>query len=93
MVSSLDFDLQEYGELLMKGKSGSIIAIEPATGEILTMVSGPSYDPNLLTGKNYSSNFVLISNDTNKPFPLFQPTTPRAGENEEADFAKDPGGV
>ncbi|HOO08808.1 MAG TPA: penicillin-binding protein 2 [Cyclobacteriaceae bacterium] len=67
LVSSIDIDLQQYGERLMKGKSGSIVAIEPATGEILSLVSGPSYDPNLLTGRNYSSNFVLISNDTLKP--------------------------
>src|SRR5687767_3105523 len=67
ITTTLDFDLQEYGEYLMIGKAGSIIAIEPSSGEILAMVSGPSYDPNLLTGKNYSSNFVLISNDTLKP--------------------------
>jgi penicillin-binding protein 2 len=67
ITTTLDFNLQEYGEYLLNGKSGSIIAIEPSSGEILAMVSGPSYDPNLLTGKNYSSNFVLISNDTNKP--------------------------
>lgn len=67
LVTTIDLDLQEYGEFLMKGKSGSIIAIEPATGEILSIVSGPSYDPNLLTGRRYSSNFMLISNDTNKP--------------------------
>lgn len=67
LVSTIDLTLQEYGEFLMNGKSGSIIAIEPATGEILSMVSGPSYDPTLLSGKNYSSNFVLISSDTNKP--------------------------
>src|SRR5690606_40820157 len=54
-------------EFLMAGKAGSIIAIEPSTGEILSMVSGPSYDPSMLTGRNYSSNFQLISNDTNKP--------------------------
>lgn len=65
--TTLDLDLQEYGEFLMKGKAGSIIAIEPASGEILAMVSGPSYDPTLLTGRNYSDNFVLISNDSNKP--------------------------
>jgi penicillin-binding protein 2 len=70
IVSTIDLDLQEYGEYLMKNKAGSIIAIEPSTGEILSMVSGPSYDPNLLTGRHYSDNFVLISNDTNKPlFP------------------------
>jgi penicillin-binding protein 2 len=67
ITTTLDLDLQEYGEFLMNGKAGSIIAIEPSSGEILAMVSGPSYDPNLLTGKNYSSNFVMISNDTNKP--------------------------
>ena len=67
LTTTLDLALQEYGEYLLNGKSGSIIAIEPASGEILAMVSGPSYDPNLLTGKNYSSNYVLISNDSNKP--------------------------
>jgi penicillin-binding protein 2 len=67
LVSTLDLDLQEYGEFLLRGKSGSIIAIEPETGEVLAMVSGPSYDPTQLTGRNYSSNYVLISNDTNKP--------------------------
>lgn len=67
LVSTIDLDLQEYGEFLMNGKAGSIIAIEPSSGEILAMVSGPSYDPTLLTGRNYSSNFVLISNDSLKP--------------------------
>ncbi|HLZ15831.1 MAG TPA: penicillin-binding transpeptidase domain-containing protein, partial [Cyclobacteriaceae bacterium] len=67
LISSIDLDLQLYGEKLMKGKAGSIVAIEPSTGEILSLVSGPSYDPNLLTGKNYSSNFMLISSDTMKP--------------------------
>lgn len=67
LTTTLDLELQKYGEFLMKGKAGSIIAIEPTSGEILSMVSGPSYDPTLLTGKNYSANFVLISNDTLKP--------------------------
>jgi penicillin-binding protein 2 len=67
LVTTLDKDLQEYGEFLLKGKAGSIIALQPSTGEILAMVSGPSYDPVLLTGKNYSSNYRLISTDTNKP--------------------------
>lgn len=67
LMSTVDIDLQNYGEFLMKGKAGSIIAIEPSSGEILAMVSGPSYDPGMLTGKRYSENFVLISNDTNKP--------------------------
>ena len=67
LVTGIDLDLQLYGEFLMKGKAGSIVAIEPSTGEILALVSGPSYDPNLLTGRQYSSNFRLINSDTNKP--------------------------
>lgn len=67
LYTGIDLDLQQYGEFLMQGKAGSIVAIEPATGEILSLVSGPSYDPTLLTGKNYSSNFKLISNDSLKP--------------------------
>lgn len=67
LITTLDLDLQEYGEFLMNGKAGSIIALEPATGEVLAMISGPSYDPLMLTGRNYSKNYVLISNDTNKP--------------------------
>lgn len=67
LVTGIDLDLQLYGELLMKGKAGSIVAIEPATGEILALVSGPSYDPNRLTGRSYSSNFRQISLDSLKP--------------------------
>lgn len=67
LVSTIDLDLQVYGEQLMKGKAGSIVAIEPATGEILSLVSGPSYDPNRLTGREYSKNFSEISQDTLKP--------------------------
>lgn len=67
LIASIDLDLQLYGEMLMRGKAGSIAAIEPSTGEVLALVSGPSYDPTLLTGKNYSSNFMLISNDSMKP--------------------------
>jgi penicillin-binding protein 2 len=67
LVTTVDIDLQEYGEFLLKGKAGSIIAIEPSTGEILAMVSGPSYDPLMLTGRNYSKNYKFISSDTNKP--------------------------
>lgn len=67
LVTSIDIDLQQYGEFLMKGKAGSIVAIEPSSGEILSIVSGPSYDPILLTGKNYSTNFKLINSDSLKP--------------------------
>ncbi len=67
LITGIDLDLQQYGEYLMKGKAGSIVAIEPSSGEILSLVSGPSYNPTLLTGKNYSSNFKFISNDSLKP--------------------------
>ncbi len=67
LVTGIDLDLQQYGEYLMKGKAGSIAAIEPSTGEILALVSGPSYNPNMLTGRSYSSNFRLISLDSQKP--------------------------
>ncbi|QOI96398.1 MAG: penicillin-binding protein 2 [Flammeovirgaceae bacterium] len=67
LVTTIDLDLQEYGEQLLKGKVGSLVAIEPSTGEILSMISGPSYDPTLLTGRKFSSNFLLVSSDTTKP--------------------------
>ena len=67
LTTTIDIALQEYGEHLFKGKVGSVVAIEPTTGEILAIVSGPSYDPTLLTGRNFSSNFGIISSDTTKP--------------------------
>ena len=67
LTTTIDIALQEYGEKLFKGKVGSLVAIEPTTGEILAIVSGPSYDPSLLTGRNFSSNFGTISSDTTKP--------------------------
>jgi penicillin-binding protein 2 len=67
LTLTVDVDLQQYGEKLMEGKSGSIVAIEPSTGEILSIVSGPTYDPNELTGRRYSENFSRISQDTMKP--------------------------
>lgn len=65
--STLDLGLQEYGEKLMLNKTGSIVAIEPATGEILSLVSSPSYDPSLLVGRVRSSNFARLQADTVKP--------------------------
>ena len=64
LYSSLDADLQSYGELLMSNKKGSIVAIEPSTGEILCMVSCPSYDPNLLVGRVRNANYALLQSDT-----------------------------
>jgi len=67
IVCTIDLDLQEYAENLMKNKPGSIVAIEPATGEILTLVSSPSYDPSLLVGRVRSENFARLQADTTKP--------------------------
>ena len=67
LVTTIDLELQEYGEKLMRGKVGSVVALDPATGEVLTMISGPSYDPELLTGRNFSTNFALVSSDSAKP--------------------------
>ena len=61
---TIDSDLQAYGELLMKHKRGGIIAIEPSSGEILAMVSAPSYNPNILVGRDRSKNFTKLYNDT-----------------------------
>ena len=67
IISGIDLDLQEYGELLMKNKRGSIVAIEPKTGEVLTLVSKPNYDPGLLVGRIRSDNYAILSADTLKP--------------------------
>jgi penicillin-binding protein 2 len=71
LTLSIDIDLQVYGEQLMKNKMGTIVAIEPKSGEILAMVSSPSYDPNLFVGKsNISKNYMTLLNDPKKPlFP------------------------
>ncbi len=61
---TLDKVLQEYGELLMHGKRGGIVAIEPASGEILAMISGPTYDPALLVGRERSKNYSKLHYDT-----------------------------
>ena len=68
LQSSIDIHLQNYGELLMKNKRGSIVALEPSTGEILCLVSSPNYDPNTLVGRKRSGNYLVLNEDTiNKP--------------------------
>ena len=64
---TIDLDLQKYGELLMKNYKGSIVAIEPKTGEILAFVSAPGYDPELLVGRDRINNFRMLEADTLKP--------------------------
>ena len=67
LTLSLDMDLQAYGEMLMSNKLGSIIMIEPKTGEILCMVSSPSYDPSILVGRQFSENFNNLAKDPYTP--------------------------
>lgn len=64
---SLDIDLQMYGEELMKNKIGAIVAIEPATGEILAMISSPTYDPRLLVGRERGKNYNDLMDNFYKP--------------------------
>ena len=68
LTLTLDINLQIYGEKLMKNKRGAIIAIEPSTGEILALVTAPSYDPNLMVGRKRAKYSTLFLNDKiNKP--------------------------
>lgn len=67
MVTGLDAELQAYGEKLMQGKVGGIVAIEPSTGQILAYVSSPSFDPNLLTSRYRRHNFNVLFKDYYKP--------------------------
>jgi len=64
---SISAKLQAYGELLMQGKKGSIVAIEPKSGEILSLISSPTYDPNLLIGRIRNENFLKLSSDSTEP--------------------------
>ena len=56
LILTIDANLQEYAEKLMEGKIGSLVAIDPSSGEILALVSAPSYDPSLLSGRGFSKN-------------------------------------
>ncbi len=71
LYCTIDASLQEYGEMLMRNKKGAIVAIEPSTGEILCLVSSPTYDPNLLVGgKERAKNFSKLYSDSIN-VPLF----------------------
>jgi len=61
---TIDAELQEYGEQLMQNKIGGIVAIDPSSGEILSLVSAPSYNPNLLVGRARSKNYTALNNDS-----------------------------
>lgn len=66
--TSLNIDLQQYGELLMQNKKGGIVAIEPQTGEILAKISSPGYDPEMFVGRAMNKNYqMMVQNDSLKP--------------------------
>lgn len=67
LYTTISADLQEYGERLMQGKRGSIVAIEPKTGGILALVSAPSYNPELLVGRVRNTNYRILEKDPTKP--------------------------
>lgn len=67
LVCTIDAELQELAEELMEGKVGSVVAIEPSTGEILLMVSSPTYDPNDLVGKNLRLNYNKLLRNPQRP--------------------------
>ncbi|MDE6289086.1 MAG: penicillin-binding protein 2, partial [Muribaculaceae bacterium] len=69
LTLSIDIKLQQYAESLMVGKRGAIVAIEPATGEILCLVSSPTYDPRLLVGRKRGENYKMLTAD--ESLPLF----------------------
>jgi len=67
VISSLDAALQEYGEYLMTQFRGSIVALEPSTGEVLALVTMPNYSPGMLVGRSRGNNYKKLSEDTLKP--------------------------
>ncbi|MDR2853758.1 MAG: penicillin-binding protein 2 [Prevotellaceae bacterium] len=67
LTLTIDIDLQRLGEKLLNGKMGSIVAIEPSTGEILAMVSNPSFNPAAMVGRQRSANYSALLNDPMKP--------------------------
>jgi penicillin-binding protein 2 len=67
IISTLDADLQVYAEQLFANKKGSMVAIEPSTGEVLAMVSAPTYDPSLLVGRVRGTNYNILRQDPTEP--------------------------
>lgn len=67
IICTIDAELQEYGEKLMRNYKGSIVAIEPSTGEVLSLISSPTFNPSLLIGRQRSSNYTKLKNDTLEP--------------------------
>ncbi|MBO7331871.1 MAG: penicillin-binding protein 2, partial [Alistipes sp.] len=67
ITSTIDVRLQAFAEELMEGKIGAVVAIEPATGEILVMASAPTFDPDEMVGSDRGNNYMRMLNDPKKP--------------------------
>ena len=67
LTLSIDLNLQALGERLLEGKIGSIVAIEPSTGEVLAMVSSPTYDPRIMVGRSRGKSHRMLQHDLWKP--------------------------
>ncbi len=67
LISTVNIELQNYGNKLLEGKLGSIVAIDPNNGEILSLISSPNFDPERLSGKNRSLNYKSLTNNIDKP--------------------------
>lgn len=68
---TIDSELQQYGELLMSGKRGGIVALDPKTGEILALISAPTYDPNMMVGRQRAANSVILMDKDNLAKPMY----------------------
>lgn len=67
LYTGIDLDVQQFGDSLMQNKVGAIVAVEPSTGEILVSVSAPTYDPNLLSSRLFSKNYIKLARNPYKP--------------------------
>ncbi len=67
LTATIDLELQKYGEWLMEGHAGGVVAIEPKSGELLSIISSPSYSPGVLSGRLFSNNFSMLAMDSLKP--------------------------
>mgnify|MGYP000038244827 CR=1 FL=1 len=71
LTLTLDIELQKYAQMLMKGKRGGIVALEPSSGEILALVTAPTYDPNMLVGRKRSKNSAILMDPDNLEKPTY----------------------
>jgi len=67
LYTGIDLDVQQYADTLMQNKVGSVVAIDPSTGQIICMVSAPTYDPNMLSSRFFSKNYAKLVKDPYKP--------------------------